>query len=554
MMPANLWLRSDGKEAPVEPKGMWTNRTRTLSRRSALRLLGGTAAAVAWACAPSSSGPVGASTAAPAAQPKRGGTIKLGQGANPANLDGHVSVAGGVSQYALDRLVMYDEKLQPIPQLAESWDFSTDMKQIKLNLRKGVTFHSGREFTSDDVKFNMLRVRDPKLAGVQVKTQSGWYSDIQTPDKYTIILKSDQSRPGTFDFFQFFFQVDRDTVDDKSSARLVGTGPWKMVEFVPGDHVAFTRNANYWQAGKPFANDFLVQIVPDSLARATQLESGALNLIDPSLRDAARLEKNPNYRVIYTDRTTTHTAIALNCMAGPTSNKIFRQALGFSLDRKRWCDTTLLGKATPYTIPFPKNSPAYDASKEFYSAYDLDKAKSLLEKSGVTNASIEISVRTIDAAGIELGQIWQADLAKLGVKATLKPLEMSIWIAEILATKYGGASIAPTGFANLGEASTFYVRSGIFNPNTGSSGFRDAAYSKLLDTVQTEPDAAKRKSYYSQLTDTFYDQSFCLIAGSTPVTLAMQKGLHYDFTGIGDSGVTTGMGNQSLMEAWLDAS
>ena len=63
-----------------------------------------------------------------------------------------------------DHLTIYDQKLQPQPMLAESWDLSPDYKQIKFNLRKGVTYHSGREFTSDDVKWNLLRVRRPDAA------------------------------------------------------------------------------------------------------------------------------------------------------------------------------------------------------------------------------------------------------------------------------------------------------------------------------------------------------------------------------------------------------
>ena len=63
-----------------------------------------------------------------------------------------------------DRLTSYDLKLQPQPMLAESWDVSDDHKRAKLNLRKGVQFHSGRDFTSDDVKWNLMRIADPKPA------------------------------------------------------------------------------------------------------------------------------------------------------------------------------------------------------------------------------------------------------------------------------------------------------------------------------------------------------------------------------------------------------
>jgi peptide/nickel transport system substrate-binding protein len=101
------------------------------------------------------------------------------------------------------RLITYDDKLVPQPQLAESWDFSTDAKQLKLNLRKGVQFHTGREFTSNDVKYNLLRVRDVKIAAGTFTNQSKWFTTIDTPDKYTVLLSSDQPRPLVFDFLEY---------------------------------------------------------------------------------------------------------------------------------------------------------------------------------------------------------------------------------------------------------------------------------------------------------------------------------------------------------------
>src|SRR5947209_1035766 len=99
---------------------------------------------------------------------------------------------GSVTSVTLSRrtalgLIEYDNKLQPQPMLAESWDVSKDFKQIKLNLRKGVQFHSGRELTSDDVKYNVLRARDPKVGAGQFNKQSNWFSTIDTPDKYTVV-------------------------------------------------------------------------------------------------------------------------------------------------------------------------------------------------------------------------------------------------------------------------------------------------------------------------------------------------------------------------------
>ena len=98
-------------------------------------------------------------------QPKAGGTLRVGAIGDVATLDGHSwGPKNGFSIFMIyDTLTNYDEKLQPTPQLAESWDRSADAKQLTLNLRKGVQFHTGREMTSEDVVYNLQRPLDPKL-------------------------------------------------------------------------------------------------------------------------------------------------------------------------------------------------------------------------------------------------------------------------------------------------------------------------------------------------------------------------------------------------------
>ena len=140
----------------------------------------------------------------------------------------------------------------PQPQLAESWDISPDYKHIKLNLRKSIQFHSGRELTSDDVKYNLLRVRDPKVQVPTLRTQSNWFTTLDTPDKYTIILNSETPRPLVFDIFEYLNIVDKDTMEgSEARTKAIGTGPFRFEEWAQGAHISFSRNAAYWQSGRP---------------------------------------------------------------------------------------------------------------------------------------------------------------------------------------------------------------------------------------------------------------------------------------------------------------
>jgi peptide/nickel transport system substrate-binding protein len=209
------------------------------------------------------------SSTAPAVQPKTGDTLRFGLSGDLTSLDPHVIIPGGFDTLwqVYDRLTAYDDQLQPRPMLAESWVVSPDGKQMKLSLRKGVQFHSGRELTSDDVRSTLNRIKDPKTGVGQFVAMSSWFSSVETPDKYTVLLTSDQPRPDVFDLFEYLNIIDSQTVTGAAPPdKLIGSGPFKWGEYVQGDHFTLSRNQNYWQSGKPYLDEIRVQIVRDPQA------------------------------------------------------------------------------------------------------------------------------------------------------------------------------------------------------------------------------------------------------------------------------------------------
>ena len=137
------------------------------------------------------SGTLGAAPAAsePAQpQPKLGGTLRAVKTGDIAPIDPHYHSPGnGLGAWILyDTLTGYDDNLKPVPFLAESWDQSADQRTMKLSLRKGVTFHTGRDLTADDIIYNLNRLSDPKAntAGIIpgfVPPGTTWQAQTNTP-------------------------------------------------------------------------------------------------------------------------------------------------------------------------------------------------------------------------------------------------------------------------------------------------------------------------------------------------------------------------------------
>ncbi|HEU0168325.1 MAG TPA: ABC transporter substrate-binding protein, partial [Chloroflexota bacterium] len=371
----------------------------------------------------------GASSAA-SATPKLGGKVRYGSLDDITSIDGHVTSSPGYDVvYAIfDRLTEYDLKQKPQPQLAESWDINPNYTTFKLNLRKGVMFHNGRELTSDDIKWNVERVRDPKLPNALLGIQSKWFTQIDTPDKYTVVLTSDQPRPAVFDFFEYLSIVDRNTIEGPDAkSKSIGTGPFVFQDWVQGDHFTANKNKNYWQSGKPYADQLTMQVIKDSTALVTQLESGALDIVkSPAIQDFVRLQKDPKFQAL-SEPESRFFFEGVNATIKPFDNKLVRQALAYTIDRKRFIDTLEGGAGTPQSIPWPSLSPAYEASKGSTYAFDLDKAKSLLAQAGVSNLNVEIWPVSLYPELKDFAQIQQADLAKIGVTLTIKSVDLAAW-------------------------------------------------------------------------------------------------------------------------------
>jgi peptide/nickel transport system substrate-binding protein len=498
------------------------------TRRSALRAFGIGGALLLGACNAPATGPTsGVLGAAGAGQPKPGGTLRVGLVGDLVTLDGHFenTNAGDTLFHIWDRLTEYDDKLQPQPMLATSWEQSPDARQLTLHLRQGVHFHTGRELTSEDVKFNLLRVKDPKVGPLNGNASP--LSGVDTPDKYTVIVHSDDPWPWVFDLLEFLNIIDPVTFESEGLGHPVGTGPFVFAEHAQGDHLRLVKNRAYWQSGLPYVDEYTISFLQDPTAMVTQLEAGALDIVDnPLPQDARRLERDNNYRLLQNPHTGRGLVFLANATFPPLNNKLVRQALTYALDRKRIVDSALYGFGEPNQLPWGPTSAGYDAAKNTTYTFDLDKARSLLETAGATGFAIDIEYNS--ASNPLIGQIYQADLAKIGVSATLKPVQAAAFAQDLVSTKYRGMVLVTILQSQLQMGTQVFGP--YYTPATNWTGFRDDQYTALASQVATETDPTRQKSTYAQFNDYVLDQSFVLpLCSSAPVVVSTARvnGLTY---------------------------
>jgi len=479
----------------------------------------------------------GAGTGTPAGaagQPKRGGTLKVTQPIpiTPFEFQQLGPHTSWVIVNVFDTLVRYDEKLQPQARLAESWQWNPDNTELTLKLRKGVLYHTGREFTSSDVKFNLERVRDPKVAS-QFRGNVMQIKETTSPDPGTVVLKFDKPYLAIFDVLTRLVMLDTATAADLEGAKqVVGTGPFKWGEYLPGNKLTMIRNDKYWQSGKPYLDRVELQIVDDKQSMVAGVESGQRDIAWQVVpQDLARLRNTPQIRSEVSALGSQFYYLGVTVTGDVVKNKQVRQALNAAIDRKRITDTLVFGLAEPTALPFPKSSPAYNADLDKSITFDLDKAKKLLQVAGVpAGTTLRLDANGLDALNPKIAQVIQSDVAKIDLKIDVQTVENSVFQQNLSDAKFPQLYANTMGNSNLTPVS-FYLTTFPVRVTGNASKYTSPEYTDIVNKMQVETDPAKLKALYDQANKLMLDESFNMPYCQAPqgwVLAKSVKGFAYD--------------------------
>lgn len=454
---------------------------------------------------------IGANIAAEAAS---GGVLNVVTSLEPRVNNPHWRSDQNLTWYAAvyDTLTRYDENVRPQPHLAESWAWNDDFTQLTMHIRKGVTFHTGRELTAEDIKWNVERAQNPEV-GSQLRGSLTKVVEMQLPDTHTIVFSFKQPTLNFFDTLEGFNIMDPETVaETESGARLVGTGPFMVTSWEPGDSLILERNPNYWIPERPLLDGIEISIVPDRDAMVLNLESGMANLVvGPKAQDVVRFQDDDRYQVAISKNEAPRYFALLNTATPPFDNKLVRQAFNWAIPRKRFVDTVVLGLAQATNLPWASVSPAFDAELGSSISLDFDKARALLKEAGVDPEGMPVTI-TYNANLEDLKKfsvLYQNALSQLGCNVTLDPAEGATYsqrnrgkdFKHILVGNHNNHMLFPTSLLTQ----NFPWRVG---NNTAS--FLSAEYEQLVANIHTEPDEAKRAALYPQLNQLIIDEAFNL--------------------------------------------
>jgi peptide/nickel transport system substrate-binding protein len=332
----------------------------------------------------------------PADGPQQGGRIRIATRGAPDILDPQLRVTveeAMVNLHVYSGLVRASSELEPVPELAESWDSNDDGDVWTFNLRSGVEFQNGRELTAQDVVDTFNRILDPDT-GSPYLVQIEMIDEIEAPDDTTAIFHLNRPYGGLPDLlcndFALIIPVEEaDTLRDEP----IGSGAYRVQRRIPGERTVLVRNEDYWNTeNQPYLEEIHFIVMAEETTRMTALQGGDIDLIVdifatsvPMIANAANVE----YQEIVTG---THITIIMTATEEPWTDVRVRQALKLCLDRESVLQAAVQGfGATAADQPIPPTDPMYPDLP--IPERDIERAQELLAEAGYPDG-IDIDLHT----------------------------------------------------------------------------------------------------------------------------------------------------------------
>jgi peptide/nickel transport system substrate-binding protein len=449
--------------------------------------------------------------------PKAGGTLIAAAEIDPIALDPHTgSNFSSIQAYdhVYESLTMYDEKTNVIPALAQSWEITNGGKTYTFKLRPNVKFHNGQPMTGEDVKYSIDRVLDPKTA-------SPWRSwldsikEIKVVDPLTVQMNLDAPYPllGSFAGMRASGIMPKGMAERENlKIKAIGTGPFKLVEYVPQDRIVYARNPDYWDKPLPYLDGMMFKVLTEENARLAALRAGQIQYAFLSAQGAAQAEGAPGVTV---SRSPFAWVVLhyINVLNKPLSDPRVRRAMRMAVDTGEVIQKAAFGAAVPSgPVPTGYGDWFLDPQTLPYVKPDVEGARKLLAEAGYASGfKVEIKCSPQYPEFVAATLVIQESLKKLNIDVTATQMEWGAFIAE---NAKSNASRGKEGSDIYASANTFRPDpDGFLYPyfhstgNLNKGGYANPRLDSLLVEARQSSNHAERRRLYQQAQKIILDDS-----------------------------------------------
>lgn len=500
-------------------------------------------AVLASACGGSDSGSTDQAAPEGTLKPVDGGSMAIGVQGDALGWNTHISAPAHAPAFMvssmLESLAVLGADGTAQPWLATEWEANDAFDEWDVTIREGVTFQNGEKLDANAVVVNTMDAINGLVSGQVVK---GLITDAVAVEPMVVRFTVSEpwaAFPMSYLASALSFQQAPSALiaEDKGNEEPIGTGPFAFEEWVPGDHLTVTKNADYWREGEPHLDEIEFRMMTDTNSRATALRSGDLDMIiTTNPLDVADLEAE-GYQVVrdwdtQAEMVVLNTGPTVSGVPNPLNNLHARKALVHATDRAAVADHVGEGIGT-LTSPFSPDSPwGLPEDQNGYLGYDLEKAKEEVEayKEETGEASLTFSLTSsTDTEALATAQLIQQQWAEAGIDARIETIEPGAYTTTVVTGKYNAAIL---GIYNAPDPDQFHYfwssRSvggdGAININLQQ--YTTPEIDEDLATGRANADPAVRKKAYDDLVRRLNEAAVNVWLYWTPYTLVADQRVH----------------------------
>jgi peptide/nickel transport system substrate-binding protein len=399
--------------------------------------------------------------------------------------------------------------------LAKSYEISPDGLTYTFHLHSNVEWHDGHPFSADDVAFSLGQVNS-KLHPYRGAMSA--IDKVEATDKDTVVLRLRHPQVSLISSLGNFAGAilprhiweGKDVARDPHNRQPIGTGPYKLVEYVAGDHILYKKNEKYFLPGKPVFDELMFRIIPDPGSRVAALQKGEVDMIYASAVPAPevpRIKRFKNIQLRFGKIQTSGYQAYINMRNKPFSDVRVRQALAYAIDRGFIRGNVFPGLSDNMIGPVPPTSPLHNKQLADY-PLDPAKANALLDEAGFARKAdgnrfeLRFLYAAQDLPAAKISDIMNRNLAGVGIKVVPRPLDRGAWINASFTNPdfdMTAASFSLGPDPDVG-VERFYNSNNIKNlVGANNSAYTNPDLDKLFDEQRVQVDFAKRKAIYDKI-------------------------------------------------------
>lgn len=425
--------------------------------------------------------------------PVSGGVLRVAFASTPDSLDPQKTLAAAgnqVSYLIFDNLTKLDQDNKPLPMLATSWSAEKGGQEWVFELRQGVKFHHGTEFTSADVIATIERAYAPDST-FRAKGAFGPIEKVvaEGPYKVRLVLKQPFAEIPVVAAGRWARIIAADAIETLET-KPSGTGPFTFKDFQAGTSVTVMKNPHYWMSGAPYLDGVELVGIKESIAQQAAIRGGNIDVLTQipietflSLRNAGNIKA-------FSKVTGQYQVLMTQSNMPPFDNPLVREAFRYIIDRDLLVASALLGQGTVGNdVPLVPGDPYLPDLPQH--KQDLAKAKELLTKAGINTLDVELWTSSERQPSPKMALAFKEAAAKVGVNVTIHDVPYTEYAANV-SRKKAFYTTQWSAYPTFYERLYLMYRSGA---NWKYGKVSDAeGLDGLLDKMISELDEAKRKA------------------------------------------------------------